>query len=1208
MKIFDCGGICRRKDKTRLSSWLRGLDPAIKWRLFMRINFVAFFLLFTIMHVSVSVHAQKITLSIDKAPLKTVFKEIEKQSGFEVWYNNNLLKDTKPVTVKMSGDLKSVLDKVFTDQPLTYEIVDKTIVIKRKPVSVVEKITKFIKAIKITGTVTDEKGNPLVGVTVRLKGTSTTTVTGRDGKYMIDVPDENAVLLFSYVGFQTIEQSVGDKSSINTTLKETISKLEEFEIVSTGYQNIPKERVTGSFVQLDSALVQRRVSTNILDRVDGISSGVLFNGEANKSINTNGYFPRNSGFNIRGQSTINASSDPLIVLDNFPYEGEISNINPNDIESITILKDAAAASIWGASAGNGVVVITTKKGKLNQRTNVELNTNLTIGNKPDLKYDRNFLNAKDYIGVESYLFEQGYFDDDLSNNSSFPALSPVVSILAKQRAGDITADAAKVQLDMMGTMDVRDDIGKYIYQKSINQQYALGIRGGTKDLSYSFSVGRDDNRDNLVRNTYDRTTINSTNTYTALKNLELTVGLNYSQNTTRLNNQFGYGATDSYDMFNFKYNSVLPYARLADGNGMALAIPRNYSQEYIDQTQLKGFLDWNYRPLDELNNADNSIRVKDLLLRFSAKYRIIPQITAELQYQNEHQTVNTRNYQGESTYYARNLINQFSVFDEATGTFNYILPKGGILNLANDVWNSNNFRGQFNYNQAFRKHDISAIAGAEVRERKTEGFNRLTYGYDDRFGSGVGALNYNIAYDINPSGSAFIPAPTTDVFGSLYRYISYYANAAYTYDQRYIFSISGRRDGSNIFGVKTNDKITPLWSTGIGWNINREDFYYVAWLPQLKLRATYGYNGNVYQGSAYLTGFYSTDNITGAKLIAITNAPNPELRWERVKNINLGLDFSTKGNRVSGTVEYFWKNGLDLLQPTPLPSQTGFSTYMANTATTKANGLDLSLNSQNFKGAFLWNSTFLFSTLHDKLIRYDVPQTSSSFRTNGGFSGIVGKPLFSIYSYKWAGLDPENGDPQGFLNGKVSKDYNAIIRNFSPDSLVYNGSYRPTVFGAIRNDFSYKGISLSVNITYKFGYVFRRSSISTDYTNVLTYFANTDFGLRWQNPGDEQKTNVPSLRYPEDNNRSSFYTYSETLVESGSHVRLQDIRLGYDIPLNNLLRRNFFSRLQVYGYASNLGIIWRKNKYGIDPDAFGYRVTHTLPNPFSISFGVNANF
>ncbi|WP_448635387.1 carboxypeptidase-like regulatory domain-containing protein [Pedobacter panaciterrae] len=234
----------KRKDKKRPLSWLTGLDDAIKWKLIMRINFIAFFLLFTIMHVSASVHAQKITLSVDKGTLKSIFKEIEQQSGFEVWYNNNILKGTKPVSIKINGGLKMVLDKIFIDQPLTYEIVDKTIVIKRKPVSVVEKITKFIKAIKITGTVTDEKGKPLSGVTVRLKGTNTTTVTASDGKYTIDVPDENSVLQFSYVGFLTVEQSVGEDSAINITLKEAVSKLKEFEIVSTGYQNIPKERVT----------------------------------------------------------------------------------------------------------------------------------------------------------------------------------------------------------------------------------------------------------------------------------------------------------------------------------------------------------------------------------------------------------------------------------------------------------------------------------------------------------------------------------------------------------------------------------------------------------------------------------------------------------------------------------------------------------------------------------------------------------------------------------------------------------------------------------------------------------------------------------------------------------------------------------------------------------------------------------------------------
>jgi TonB-linked outer membrane protein, SusC/RagA family len=1194
MKIFDCGGICRRKDKTRLLSWLRGLDPTIKWKLIMRINFVAFFLLFTMMHVSASVHAQKITLSIDKAPLKAVFIEIEKQSGFEVWYNNNLLKDTKPVSIKMSADLKSVLDKVFTDQPLTYEIVDKTIVIKRKPVSVVEKITKFIKAIKITGTVTDEKGNPLVGVTVRLKGTSTTTVTGRNGKYIIEVPDENAILQFSYVGFQTVEQIVQGNQKVDMSLKEAISKLDEFEVVSTGYQTLPKERATGSFVQINNDLLNRRISTNILERLDGITPGVFFNGTTKTTVSTVLNNP-NYGITIRGQNSFSSTTaQPLIVVDNFPYEGEISNINPNDIESITILKDAAAASIWGARSGNGVIVITTKKGAKNQKMKVELNTSVTVIQKPDLFYNPGFLNPDSYISAEKNLFDAGFFNSDMNNKSTRPTVSPAVEIFAKQRSGTISAAEAEAQLNGLRGNDVRRDFDKYFYRQGVNQQYALGIRGGSENLAYYLSAGYDKNLASLTENSYNRISVNSTNTYTPVKNLDITAGINYSQNKSTENNDFAY---KQFSTVGTKYGSVFPYARLADVSGNALAIPNGIRLSYLDEMEANGFLDWHYRPLDDIRSNDNNTKINDLLLRISGKYKILPELSVELLYQNERQLIDRKNYKSQETYYTRNLINKFSSLDASTGKINYIFPLGGILTQGRYDWISNNFRGQLDYQKKFAKHEVNAIAGAEIREIKSDGSSRLAYGYEDQFGTSVSTLDFLTNYPTFPSGSARIPSLPSDISGFLNRYISYYANAGYTYNDKYTLTLSGRKDGANLFGVNTNERITPLWSAGAGWDISKEPFYQSNLMPYLRLRASYGFNGNVNrEGTAFLTGTYTTDPITGARIITGATAPNPDLRWEKIKNINIGIDFATKNNVIRGTLEGYYKNGFDLFQQTDLAPQTGFTRYNANTANSRSKGIDLSLQTNNVNGVLQWSSTLLLSWVKEKILKYDVPLNTNSI-SSGRY---VGYPMFSMFSYKWEGLNPENGNPRGFISGAVSEDYASIINNYTPDSLVFNGSLRPTVFGSIRNDFTFKGFNLSINIVYKLGYVFRRSTTSLNLREVI-FGGHEDYNKRWIKPGDEAFTDIPSVVYPNNTNRNTFYQYSEATVEKGDHIRLQDIRFGYSFS-DRILRSTFLKQLRLFAYCNNVGILWRKNDRGIDPDAGIY------PNPRSFALGLSTNF
>ncbi|TCC98471.1 SusC/RagA family TonB-linked outer membrane protein [Pedobacter hiemivivus] len=1058
----------------------------------------------------------------------------------------------------------------------------------------------------LNGKITDRKGIPIPGSTIKIKDEKVTALTNTKGEFNIVSTNQTGTLQISYLGYKFIEIpfNPGKTGPFIVTLTEGQSELKEVEILSTGYQTLSREKTTGSFVQLDNKLLNRSTSTNILDRIKDVAEGVYFeNRDPEQSTIPRTPNNKSLGITVRGQSTFSASKQPLIILDNFPYEGEIKNINPNDIENITILKDASAASIWGARSANGVIVITTKKGKLNQKMSINLSSNATIIHKPDLFYSRNFLDSKSYIEVEKYLYDKSYFNAQLNDLTSFPTVSPVVELMKRydQASSEVQRAAIESQLDALKLHDVRNDFSKYVYQKAINQQYALSLRGGTSNMTYSLSVGRDDNRNNLVRNGYQRTSINSLNTYKPLKNLEITAGINYSQNTTSQNNKFAFGY---YNLTGTPYSSIFPYAELADETGNAMPLLQARRASYLESTKEKGFLDWNYRPLDEINLGDDQTNITDLLLRFSAKYQLIPQLSLQVNYQNERQLITERNHQRVDTYYARNLINRFSTVNPATGVFTYNFPKGGILDLYNGNWRQNNLRGQLNYEQSFGKHELSALSGIEFLELKNEGFSRTSYGYNDQFGTSTANLNYGTSYPTNPSGSAFIPAPSGIISGNLNRNISYYAIGGYSYDHKYTLNLSARKDGANLFGADANDKFTPLWSAGLGWNLSKEPFYKLNWLSELRIRATYGYQGNTsLNGSAYLTGSYNVDSSTGASYISVITAPNPQLQWESIRNINLAMDFSIKNDILKGTIEFYQKNGKNLIQPSPLAPQTGFTTYQANTASTLTKGIDISLQSQNLSGKFKWSTSILFSAIKDKIVKYDVPRTASSI-LSPGFA--VGKPLNALFSYKWAGLNPVNGNPRGYLKGQISEDYAAIRNNFNPDSLVYNGSRIPTVYGALRNDLSYKGFNLSVNISYRLGYVFRRTSTSLNYTDIINKDQHSDYNLRWQKPGDENMTSIPSLVYPANSNRNTFYRISEATVASGDHIRLQDIRFGYEFPLIKLKSLNI-SNLNLFTYANNIGIIWRRNKLGIDPSEVSSG-SITYPLPFSISFGITANF
>lgn len=1062
------------------------------------------------------------------------------------------------------------------------------------------------ETIKIFATITDENGNPIPFANIIVQGTKTKTISDQHGNFHLQNVPAESIFVISSIGYQT--KTITGSKLITTnriTLQTDQTNLKELQVVSTGYQTISRGKTTGSFIQIDNKLFNRSTSTSIIDRLKDVVPGVYFQNKDPQLGTVSRYQNgKNSGITIRGESTFSASKEPLIILDNFPYEGEIKNINPNDIESITILKDASAASIWGANSGNGVIVINTKKGSLNQKMKVEFSSNFTMINKPDLYYSKNFLDAESYTAVEQFLYDKGFFNAQLNNQSTFPTVSPAVELMKKYSSTTNEQERSTIQqqLQLLKTTDVRKDYDKYVYREAIQQQYSLGIRGGSSNLSYSLSAGYDHNENNLVNNGYQRTSLNSMTTYLPVKNLEITAGINYSQNTTSNNNTFSFG---SYLATGNPYTAIFPYASLADENGNSMPLAQGLRKTYIESTASKGYLDWNYRPLDEIRLADNTIKIADLLFRLSGKYRVTPQLSVQVQYQNERQMITDRNYRSVDTYYVRELINRYSNYNTVTGELTNNLPKGGILELFNANWYQNNLRSQLDYVQNFGRHYVNLLVGTELKELKTAGYNRISYGYNDQFGSANSNLNFNTPYNTSPAGSALLPPIDGAVTGFLTRYISYYTIGTYDYDHKYTINLSARKDGANLFGAKANDKITPLWSSGIGWNISNENFYDLNWLTTLRLRATYGFQGNTNRtASAFLTGTYQNDSDTGAPIINISTAPNPRLQWESIRNINLALDFEAKGPILSGSLELYQKNGRNLIQPSTLALQTGFQSYQANTASIETKGIDLTLNSQNLSKGLKWRSSVLFSAVNDKVIKYDAPRTAASiYGMTGNYA--VGKPLNALFSYHWAGLNPDNGNPRGYLNGLISENYTGIIDNFHTDSLVYHGSKTPTIFGAVRNDFSYGNFNLSVNVSYRLGYYFNRNSTSLNYTDVIKTGQHQDYNSRWQQSGDELHTNVPSLSYPANANRNLFYQYSEVLVEKGDHIRLQDVRLSYELPMN-MLKKLKMSQLNIFAYANNLGILWRANKSGIDPGAVGAGITY--PSQFSLSFGIHANF
>lgn len=1157
-----------------------------------------------ILQVSASSYGQNVTLKQHNARLTTVLDEIRKQTGYDFFYSEKTMNSSKPVNVDLKNvGLLDALELCFRDQPLAYSIENKAVTIKAKTPSFLDNLVARITAIDVRGRVVDENGRPLEGATVMVKGTTKAAKSNDKGNFSIDNVADDGVLQIRYVGYKTLEINLKDAvMPLEIKLNVATGELEEVNVTySTGYQNIPKERATGSFVQIDNEIVNRGVSPNILDRIAYLTSS-LRKGNNGATSNTD--------ISIRGLSTIDASMmRPLIVIDGFPYEEasintplQLDNLNANNVESVTILRDAAAASIWGARSANGVIVITTKKGKFNQKVNINFRGNTTLTERPDL-FKLNITSSQDVMDYEKKLFATGFYNDYDNSYPSigyFPIVSPVIEILSARKRNAITQEQADRRLAELANHDTRNDVNKYLLRTSITQQYHFDVSGGGDKMAYRSSVSYNNSTANEIGNSGNTLTINLNNTYRPIKNLELNTYLNYAQIKDKANS-LGY-----QQFLADGRRTFAPYTMLADANGNPVSVSRNLRENYIDTLKTQGLLDWHYRPLEELNNQDNINKRFNLRFGGGIKYSILQGLDINLTGQYNRSTSNNENYQSLAHYDTRNYINSF-MFLNASGQPQYPVPLGGVLDVSNRLEVAYDLRSTLNFNKVWGIHNVSAIGGVDIRESQGDSNTSRTYGYDPLTLGYIANIDYTTKYLQRPFGNGSVSInPGRAIDGILERRLSYYSNIGYTLLNKYVLTASGRIDAANLFGMKANLKAKPNWSVGAAWDITKENFFNSESISLLKFRTTYGYNGNVSNSATSLPVFrYQPNSQTGYNIPAIvaslSSPPNPGLTWEKVRLINLALDFGVFNNRLSGSLEYYTKKTNNLLGLYPIEPTSGVTTYTGNTAGLKAKGIDLNLDALVLNNNLKLRSQFSISFNSDEVTEYYVfPALLNSASNYFGSIVLVGKPRYHIHSYQWGGLDGQTGNPMGILNGQIIP-FSTSISNTKPQDLVYHGHATPTVSGNMLNDISYKGFSVSFNITYNFGYYFRRSSI--DFNQIQSFWGgHGDYGLRWQKPGDEKFTNVPSAPVSSDN-RYSFYGFSEALVEKGDHIRLRDLRFLCNLN-NTILKKLPFKNIALSVMADNLNVLlWRANKQGIDPD-----FNNTIPSPRSITFGLNLNF
>lgn len=998
------------------------------------------------------------------------------------------------------------------------------------------------------------------------------------------------VIFFVICGIFRVHGSISTKPDTLTvwndstnTNRDTVM-LEEITI-NSGYQSISKERATGSYANIGSEKLLQQVHTNVLDGLHLIGSGVSI---GRRSI-------AGGQLMVRGLSTLQGPRDPLIVVDNFPYEGDINNINPNDVENITVLKDAAAASIWGARAGNGVIVITTKQGRFRQPTRIEVHSNLKAVGIPDLYFQRP-LPTEDIIEVERFLFENQYRFSDTAHFSR-PPFTEAYELMFLNRNGSLPDHELEAQLATLSSYDIYDEYTRTFYRRGVNQQHAVTLRGGTESLAWVVSGGMDRNRDNLDAG-YQRLSLRANQTYRLSDRISIQTGLNYTQS------KMTSGRTRLSDL-SMTGGGRPPYLRFMDGNGVAIPYYRDYRSVYLDQLDDAGLVDWKYYPATDYMHDTRASVLQNLMAQFGVRTKVVKGVSASVNYQFQQEQSVANHVADKESYYARNYTNSF--YQPIEGE--YPVPIGGIKDYSDGQSTAHNVRGQLDASKEWGDHSVAGIIGGEARIIDNVGHNFRQYGYDREITTNV-QVNHATRYINYITGREATIESRVSESSTASRYVSLYGNAAYTYKRRYTFSASARRDASNIFGVNTNRKWTPLWSAGVSWDISNEPNYNIHGIPSLKIRATYGYSGNVDPSMTGLTTFrYSlTSPFTRMATARIDRYSNPELRWEKSRQFNVGVDVSFLNNRISGSMDYYRKRGVDLYGPAELDYTAGLGTpsITKNVSSMKSNGLDIHLNTVNTRGALRWTTHIMANAYRDKVTDYYLPFSSVQSFVGAGdvVLGIVGRPLHALYSYRWAGLNPQTGAPQGYLpDGTISDDYNQLRgADVTVDDLVYHGSGMPHFFGTLGNSFQWRSISLTCHISYKLGHYFRRPSI-----NYSSFFrslrGHTDYLNRWQAPGDEAITHVPSMTYPATSSRDSFYSGAEVLVSKADNIRFEYVRLDYTLP-PNLLAAAGISKANVYAIAQNIGVIWTHNDYGIDPDFS----TNTMPAPPTIAIGLKMEF
>jgi TonB-linked SusC/RagA family outer membrane protein len=1161
-----------------------------------------------------------LTMRFVNERLTDALKKVERNSDYKIIFSYNEIQSYKVSANISKASAPEAVRLLIAGQPLTSTV-------DGKYIHVFQKKGAASKKGYLVGQVIDENDDPLIGVSVRFKNDKGRgTVTDANGNFYIPAANkQSSTLTFSYIGKKTMERTFveGDKDIVR--MVDNVNSIDE--VVVTGYQVIDKRLMSSSTttVKMDDIKIP---NFNSVDKMlQGTVPGLMV-------LNNSGSPSATPRIRVRGSSTVYGNAAPLWVVDGIIHEdpvnfsndelnnilmgspsdltnqmnlnssksllgNAISGVNPNDIESITFLKDASATAIYGTRAANGVIVITTKKGRVG-KPSVSFSTSLGFTSRP--RYSQyNLMNSKQRVQVSKEVLENGYL------YAATPYATGFEGALMNLYDKKITKEEFDAQVAKYETMNT--DWFDLLCQNALNQDYSVSISGGNDYVNYYTSVGYNNSKgttkgDNSIRYNFssniDAKLSSKVRAYTRLSLSETTNDGFYTTNpySYALDTSRAIGANEYYTSF------VNTIAELSS----------NYALKY--------------NIFNELSHTGSNAKVRNFSGSFGVDVDILKNLKLQTLFGATYSNSLNNQWADERSYH----IAQIRGYDYGAVAANSdaekvsTLPHGGILNYTSMNNVSYTGRAQLTYNLMFGKnheHIINAMGGYEVRSNQYDGYTDVEYGYYPDRGL---AISYE--YDTSTSGNV---SNVSGANSSLEKHtvsrskqssntISGFATLVYGYKNRYILNANIRTDASNRFGQYTNHKWLPVWSLSARWKVNDEAIFKdMNWIDEFSIRASYGEQGNVPTsvGPNLVVKYISPtiNRFSGDYQLGISRLPYPNLRWEKTKTTNLGLDFSFMNGRITGDIDYYIRKGTDVIYNLPVATEYGTTTTYRNGANLKNTGIEIGLSFTPIRTRdFTWTISPIYSK-NTNNISNTTKQKYTYLDYLAGNAYENGKPIRSVYAWKFNGINQNTGYA---TFDKCSNVESEVTKSDTPSEyLKYCGTSDPKFNGGVSTALRYKNLSLNAQFAFAFGnkkrlnFMFNGKMTMPEPQSNLT----TDLINRWKKAGDV--SNIPGIVFSESSNYLTYtpagmlntydmYNYSDVRVVSGNFFRCRNLMLSYSFP-QNLIQHWRISGMSCSFNVSNPFTICSSKFHGQDPE-IDNTGSVALPITQTYSFSLNFSF